>query len=224
MTATKNKMEVEIWSDVMCPYCYLGKRKFEMALSQFKGNANIDIIWKSYQLSPDMITAPDKSIHQYLAEHKGISVERAKGFNDQVTNSAKQVGLIYNFDKAIPANSFKAHRLSHLAKQHDLQNELEEKLFTAYFTDGLNIDDIPTLVQIGVELGMDEREVKTVLESDQYAEEVRKDIYEAHQVGVKGVPFFVFDNKYAVSGAQESAVFSEVLEKAYSAWQIVNPQ
>ena len=223
MTATNNKMEVEIWSDVMCPFCYLGKRKFEIALSQFKDTPNIEIIWKSFQLSPEMITEPGKNIHQFLAEHKGISIEQAKGFNDQITNAARQAGLVYNFDKAIPANSFKAHRFSHLAKHHGLQNESEEKLFIAYFTEGKNIDDISTLVQIGVEIGLDATEVKNVLESDQYTDEVRRDIYEAHQVGVRGVPFFVFDNKYAVSGAQESKVFLEVLEKAFPAWRKENP-
>ncbi len=221
---TKNKMKVEIWSDVMCPYCYMGKRKFETALSQFNEAADIEIIWKSFQLSPDMKTVPDKSIHQILSDLMEISIEEAKKYNDQVTNSARQYGLVYNFDKAIPANSFNAHRFSHLAKQHGLQDKAEESLFKAYFTDGKNFDDIPTLIQLGVEIGLDTDELKTVLESDQYAEDVRKDIYEARQLGVRGVPFFLFDNKLAVTGAQDSKVFLETMEKAFDGWRKENPQ
>jgi predicted DsbA family dithiol-disulfide isomerase len=216
-------MQVEIWSDVMCPFCYIGKRKFENALSQFKDNENIDIVWKSFQLAPGMKTAPHKNIHEFLAEHKGMSLAQAKGLNDQVANSAKQVGLDYNFDKAIPANSFNAHRFSQLAKQHDVQDAAEESLFKAYFTDGKNIDDTATLVEIGEAIGLSPAETKSVLESDQYAKEVHYDIAEARQIGVNGVPFFVFDRKYAVSGAQDSKVFLETLETSFAEWRKDNP-
>ncbi len=215
MKEASSSLKVEIWSDVMCPFCYMGKRKFENALAEFPHADQITIEWKSFQLSPDMKTQPEKSIHQFLAEHKGFSVEQARGMNNQVSAAAAKVGLEYNLDKAIPANSFNAHRLSHLAKQHGLQNEAEEKIFAAYFTDGKNIDDIPTLISIGNDLGMDATEIKTVLESNQFADEVDKDIDEARQIGVRGVPFFVFDRKYAVSGAQESEVFTQTLERVF---------
>jgi len=208
----------------MCPYCYMGKRKFETALSQFNEAADIEIIWKSFQLSPEMITAPDKSIHEILSDLMEISIEKAKEYNDKVTTSARQYGLVYNFDKAIPANSFNAHRFSHLAKQHGLQDRAEESLFKAYFTDGKNFDDIPTLIQLGVEIGLDADELKSTLESDKYADDVRKDIYEARQLGVRGVPFFLFDNKLAVTGAQDSKVFLETMEKAFEGWRKENPQ
>ena len=126
MKTTANKMKVEIWSDIMCPFCYIGKRKFETALSQFNHASDVKIVWKSFLLSPDMKTAPDKNIHQFLAEHKDISIEQARNLNNQVALSAQQNGLVYNFDKTIPANSFNAHRLSHLAKQHGLQEDAEE--------------------------------------------------------------------------------------------------
>ncbi|MEO8760042.1 MAG: DsbA family oxidoreductase [Bacteroidia bacterium] len=219
MESTKNKMKVEIWSDVMCPFCYIGKRKFESALKDFDNSSNIEIIWKSFQLAPDMKTDPSKNIDQYLATHKGMSLEQAKGLNKQVSNTAAQVGLEFNFDKAIVANSFNAHRFSHLAKQHGLQNEAEERLFAAYFTEGKNTDDIPTLIQIGNEIGLDSNEVKELLEGNKYAEEVKADIFEAHQIGVRGVPFFVFDRKYAVSGAQESQAFLSTLEKSFGEWK-----
>jgi len=215
-------MKIEIWSDVVCPFCYIGKRKFEAALNEFPGRGNVEIEWKSYQLSPVMKTDPSKSIHQYLAEHKGISLEEAKQLNDSVTEIAAQVGLVYNFDKAVVANSFKAHRFLHFARQYGKQNEVEEKLFQAYFTDGKNIDDVEILAEICAEIGLDKSALKETLKTGEFADDVRMDIYEASQVGAQGVPFFVFDNKYAVSGAQESSLFSEVLAKSYSEWQAEN--
>ncbi len=214
-----NKMQIEIWSDIMCPFCYIGKRKLEEALSNFSQTAELNIEWKSYQLSPNMQTDPSKNMHEFLAVHKNISIEQAKAMNSQVTDFAKSVGLDYNFDKAIPANSFNAHRLLHLSKKHGLQNEMEENIFRAYFTEGLNIDDIPTLVSIAKATGLSENEALTVLNSDAYAEDVRKDIYEAQQIGVTGVPFFVFNNKQAISGAQDPRFILEVLDKSYKEWK-----
>ena len=224
MTAANNKMKVEIWSDVMCPFCYIGKRRFENALTEFDHASDIEIVWKAYQLSPEMKTDPDKNIHEYLAEHKGISVDLARHFNDQVTSRAAKLGLVYDFDTAIPANSFNAHRFSHLAKLRGLQDAAEERLFKSYFTEGKNVDDIPTLVELGVEIGLDATEVKRMLESDVYTEDVREDIYEAFQIGVTGVPFFVFDRKTAITGAQESEVFLDKLKKTFTEWQKENPQ
>lgn len=223
MSSTENKMKIEIWSDVVCPFCYIGKRKFEVALSDFKHANELEIIWKSYQLSPQMKTVPGKSIHQYLSEHKRISLEEATTLNNQVADWARQAGLQYNFDKAIPANTFMAHRFSHLARAQGVQNEAEEKLFSTYFTEGKNIDDVDTLAQIGAEIGIDAGLVKSTLKSDEYAEAVRNDIQEAYRLGLRGVPFFVFDRKYSVSGAQDSIVFLNTLEKAYESWRNENP-
>jgi predicted DsbA family dithiol-disulfide isomerase len=215
----ENTMKVEIWSDVMCPFCYIGKRKFEAALEQFPDKDKVQLVWKSFQLAPELVTQPDKSLHQFLSEHKGISLEQAKGMNDHVSQLAKQVGLVYNFDSSIVANSFNAHRFTHFAKQYSKQNEAEESLFRSYFTDGKNIDDYPTLIQLGSEIGLDPVALKAALENGSYADEVRIDIYEAQQVGVRGVPFFVFNRKYAVSGAQETPVFLETLQNSYAEWQ-----
>jgi predicted DsbA family dithiol-disulfide isomerase len=223
MSSTKNKLKIEIWSDVVCPFCYIGKRKFEAALADFKHASDLEIIWKSYQLSPEMKAVPGKNSHQYLSEHKRISLSEATSMNNQVTDWAKNVGLQYNFDKAIPANTFMAHRFSHLALQYGVQNEAEEKLLSAYFTEGKNIDDVETLAQIGTEIGVDAVLVKNTLESDEYADAVRNDIQEAINLGLRGVPFFVFDRKYAVSGAQDSKVFLDTLEKAFESWRKENP-
>jgi predicted DsbA family dithiol-disulfide isomerase len=208
-------MKVEIWSDVMCPFCYIGKRKFENALAQFPYKNNIEVVWKSFQLDPTTVTNPSINTIEHLAHKKGWSLQQAQETSAQVTNIAKQVGLEFNFDKAVVANSFDAHRLSHLAKKHGKQNDLEEKLFKAYFTDGKNTADYSTLLQIGLELGIDEQEIKHVLNSNAYANEVEADIIEAQQIGVRGVPFFVLDRKYAISGAQESETFLNALIKAY---------
>ena len=213
-----NKMQVEIWSDVMCPFCYIGKRKFEKALAQFPDQENIQVVWKSYQLAPDMVTDTNTDIHQYLADNKGMSVDAAKELNDQVTQMAAEVGLVYNFDQSVVANSFHAHRFTHFAKQYDKQLEAEEKLFQAYFTEGKNIDDYATLVQLGTDIGLDAELLQLALTNGSYADDVRSDVYEAQQIGVRGVPFFVIDRKYAISGAQESVTFQQALEKAYTEW------
>ncbi len=213
-----NKMKVEIWSDVMCPFCYVGKRKFEKALAEFGGADKVEIEWKSFQLSPDLETNPDITSYAHLAAHKGISEEQAKAMSDQVTEMAAQEGLTYHMEKAVVANSFNAHRLLHLPKKHRKQHEAEEALFRAYFTEGKNIDDTETLADLGESLGIDRDEVLKMLSSDAYDDEVRMDLHEARQIGVTGVPFFVFDRKYAVSGAQPTEAFTETLEKAFSEW------
>ena len=221
---TEHKMQVEIWSDIMCPFCYIGKRKFETALSQFDGRDDIDVIWKSFQLDPDSPTQPDKSVYEHLSERKGMSIEQARQMTNQVAERAAQVGLNFNFDKAVTANSFDAHRLLHLAHEHGVQNEVKEELLTAYFTDGKNVADWATLAQLGENVGLDPQEIKTVLQTDQYADEVQRDIYESRQLGVQGVPFFVFNRKYAISGAQESSTFLGALTTAFAEWKEADPE
>lgn len=206
-------MSVEIWSDVMCPFCYIGKRKFEAALAQLPERDRVEVVWKSFQLDPSLKTDPDKSVQQSLMESKGWSAEQTEQTMAYVVNMARNVGLTYHFDKAVVANSFDAHRFSHLAKKHGLQDQAEERLFAAYFSEGKNTADHQTLVQLGVEIGLDADEVARVLAGNDYTADVQRDIAEARQVGATGVPFFVFNRKYAVSGAQDSATFLEVLER-----------
>ncbi|MDB5122662.1 MAG: disulfide bond formation protein DsbA [Mucilaginibacter sp.] len=212
-------MKVEIWSDVMCPFCYIGKRRFEDALGQFAQKDKIEIEWKSFQLNPGLVTDPEIKIDEYLADKKGWGLEQAKQMNTHVTQMAAEAGLTYNFDKAVVANSFNAHRVSHLAKKHGLGVAMEEQLFKAYFTDGKNIDDKETLVGLGSEIGLDTAEIKQTLETSAYADDVRRDIAEAQYLGIQGVPFFVMNGKYAVSGAQAVPVFEQTLEKAFDEWQ-----
>ncbi len=208
-------MKVEIWSDVVCPFCYIGKRKFENALNSFAHKEAVEVVWKSFQLDPTTQPNPGQSVAASLAHKKGWSMEQVQQINAQVTQAAQEVGITYQLDKAVIANTGDAHRLIHLAKHHQLQDAAEERLFAAYFTEGKDIGDKATLVQLGTEIGLNAEEVQQVLESDQYAEAVEQDQYEAQQLGIRGVPFFVFNQKYGVSGAQPSDVFTEVLEKVW---------
>jgi predicted DsbA family dithiol-disulfide isomerase len=217
-------MKVEIWSDVMCPFCYIGKRRFEQALQQFANQDEIEVEWKSFQLNPNMVTNPNISIDQYLADVKGFSIDHAKQLNNHVTQMAAEVGLTYNFDKSVVANSFNAHRYSHLAKKHGKGIEAEGQLFKAYFTDGKNIDDLDTLVELGTAIGLNTDDVRQTLESNAFADDVKRDIAEAQYLGIQGVPFFVMNNKYGVSGAQAVPVFEQTLQKAYTEWQQENPK
>ena len=215
-------MKVEIWSDVMCPFCYIGKRRFENALQNFEHGKDVEVEWKSFQLNPNMKTDPTVSINQYLADIKGWDLDQAKSMNDHVTGMAAEVGLTYDFDKAIVANSFNAHRLSHLAKEHGLGEAVEEALFKAYFTEGKNIDDTDTLIELGIPIGLNADELKQTLNSNAFADDVKHDITEAQQLGIQGVPFFVFNNKYGVSGAQAVPVFTQTLEKSFAEWEQEN--
>lgn len=208
----------------MCPFCYIGKRRFEQALQQFEHKDAIEIEWKSFQLNPDLVTDTSININQYLADIKGITLDHAIQMNNQVTQMAAEVGLSYDFDKAIVANSFDAHRFAHLAKQNNLGDEAEEALFNAYFTEGKNIADHDTLAELGEKIGLDKAEVYHTLSGNKYAINVQQDIAQAQQLGIRGVPFFVMDNKYGVSGAQAVPTFVETIEKAYTEWVAANPQ
>lgn len=218
------KMKVEIWSDVMCPFCWLGKHKFENALAQFADKEHIEIEWKSFLLNPELITDTSISIHQYLADVKGFPLEQAQQMNKRFLEAGKPLGLEYNFDKIVVANSYKAHNLIHFAKKHAQQNETEERLFKAYFSDGKNIDDTATLVQLAAEIGLNTEGLNNILENKYYEEQVEKDIAEARQLGIRGVPYFVFDRKYGVSGAQESPVLLDTLKKSFGDWIKLHPE
>ena len=218
----KEKMKVEIWSDVMCPFCYIGKRKFEAALGSFKNKDKIEIVWKSFQLDANLKTDPSKNTIQHLAEVKGWTMEYTRNTIKYVTDMAEAVGLHYDFDKAVVANSFDAHRFIQYAKTKGKGDAAEENLFKAYFTQGKNTADHSVLVALGTAIGLDAIELKKVLESNAFADEVHKDIAESQKMGVNGVPFFVFDRKYAISGAQDPKTFLETLEKSFAEYDKTN--
>jgi predicted DsbA family dithiol-disulfide isomerase len=209
-------MKVEIWSDVVCPWCYIGKRRFEAALATFEHRDEVEVLWRSYQLSPDAPRYASRPVREHLAEKYGVSLAQADAMSARVTGIAAEEGLEYHLDKAQHSNTFDAHRLIHLAAKHGLQGAAEERLMMAYFTEGEPIGDAETLVRLMSEIGVDAGEARAVLAGDAYASEVRADIRRAMMLGVQGVPFFVLDEKYAVSGAQPTEILSEALEQAWS--------
>lgn len=211
----EDTLKIQIWSDIMCPYCYIGKRRIEGALAEFNHKDQVEIEWKSFQLDSNFVASDDDNMAEHLAEKYRKDVNWAQEMMDSMTQNAKNAGLDFHFDKAIMANSFNAHRLLHLAKKNNLSNEMEELLFKAYLTDGKNVNDTATLKTLGLEVGLKADEIDAVLESDAYAKEVHADIEMAQKIGVQGVPFFVFDNKYAVSGAQHVETFVKTLEKVW---------
>lgn len=217
-------MKVEIWSDIMCPFCYIGKRHFESALAQFADKEHIEIEWKSYQLDPSMPEVAAESQEDYLVKRKGMNREQVKAMLVNVTEMAKKAGLEYHLDKSVMVNSQKAHQLIQFAKTKGLGDQMEEQLFKAYFTDGKNVADIETLTQLGTAIGLDEKELQAAFTDDQYLYQMKQDIQEGENLGVRGVPFFVFDRKYGVSGAQPAEAFLETLTKSFGEWKEKNPQ
>lgn len=210
-------MKIEIWSDIMCPFCYIGKRHLEAALSNFP-NEQFEIEWKSFQLDPTITPQPGKNVYEYLAERKGMSVEESKQMHAGVVARAAEVGLDYHFEKAVISNSFDAHRVIQLAKAKGLGDSMEETFFKAYFTDGRDLNDKDTLMELGIGVGLNALDIKAVLEDEtQFASAVKNDISEAQQIGVRGVPFFVFDRKYAVSGAQPIEHFEQTIREVLKA-------
>jgi predicted DsbA family dithiol-disulfide isomerase len=209
-------MNIEIWSDVACPWCYIGKRRFESALANFAHRDEVKVTWRSYQLDPGAPRDPGKMVNEVLAQKYGVSLSQATAMNERVSAIAAQEGLEYHLEQARYGNTFDAHRLIHLAATHGLQQEAEERLFHAYFTEGRTLGDGETLVQLVSELGIAADEARAILSSDAYAEEVRADEQRARAFGVGGVPFFAIDEKYGVSGAQPTELFAEVLERAWA--------
>lgn len=208
-------MKVDIWSDVACPWCYIGKRRIEGALAGFEHHDQVEVVWHSYQLDPDAPSISKQTVTEVLAKKYGRSLAQAAAMNDRVSGIAAQDGLEYRLEKAQYGNTFDAHRLIHLAATHDLQDKMEERFFKAYFTEGAALGDHETLVKLASEVGIDAEEASTVLASDTYADAVRADILRARRLGIQGVPFFAIDEKYSVSGAQPSEVLKEVLEQAW---------
>lgn len=209
-------MEIQIWSDIRCPFCYIGKHHFEKALEQFAHKDEVNVVWRSYELDPHLQTRPDVNALDHLAEQKNISRKEVLQMTNYAKNMGKELGLDLDFEKSVVANSFNAHRLIQFAKTQNLANETEEALFKAHFSEGKNIADKEVLFELGKDLGLDEDKLAEALGSQKYDGAVRDDQAKAASLGISGVPFFVFNNKYGVSGAQPVSVFLETLEKSWS--------
>jgi predicted DsbA family dithiol-disulfide isomerase len=207
-------MKIEIWSDIACPFCYIGKRKLEKAIQRLPDSVGIVLEWKSFQLNPSLQTDPNQNTLTYLAETKGWTMEQTLQMTAQVTAMGKEEGLNFNFQRTAVANTKRSHRLLHLAKGNNCQNELKEQLFKVYFEEGKNIDELETLLQCAEQVGIPRAEAINVLDTHAFEEEIDQDVYESRLIGVQGVPFFVFDRKYGISGAQPDEVFDQTLQKA----------
>ena len=208
-------MKIEIWSDIMCPFCYIGKRHLEKALETFSARDQVEIEWKSYQLDPTIPMSFEEpvGVYEYLADRKGWSLEQSEQMHDRVVEMAATVGLEYNFDRAVVANSLFAHRVIQLAKQKGLDDVIEELFFRAYFTDGKDLASEDTLVALGQEAGLEASEIRAAIASEELAYRVSQDIQEGVNLGIRGVPFFVFDRKYGISGAEPIHVFIDTLNQ-----------
>ncbi|CAM3484010.1 DsbA family oxidoreductase [Sphingobacterium prati] len=207
-------MKIEIWSDIICPFCYIGLTKLELALHETADEAQVKITWKSYQLNPDF---PEDEAgmptYDYLVRTKGMSMDDVVAMTAQLSEQGKELGITLNFDKAIVVNTKKAHRLIHFAQAHNKGTALKKSLFKAHFTDGLDVNDNLTLTELARLAGMPERGVRELLDSDNYAYDVSQDIQEGVNLGLRGVPFFVFDRKYAIPGAQPMEVFHNTIKE-----------
>ncbi len=209
-------MKIQIWSDVVCPYCYIGKREFENALAQFPHRDRVEVEWKSFELDREAPVRSADDMYDHLAKNYGRTREQAKEMVSGVVERARTVGLAYNMDKAVMGSSFDAHRLIQYAKTKGKGDAAEERLFRAHFILGEHIGDHAKLKEIAQEIGLDGNAAEAMLKTDAFTEAVHADEYEAQQIGVRGVPFFVLDGKYAVSGAQPSAHFLGALNQAWS--------
>lgn len=208
-------MKIEIWSDVMCPFCYIGKNNFEQALEKLPFKDEVEVEWKSFQLDPTLDADKPQNTLQYFREKKGVQEAQASQMLSQVTQMGKGAGINFDFDKALIVNTFSAHKLLHLAKKYNKSNEMEEALFIAHFIDGKNVGDTEVLISLAENLGIDKEKAREAVTSDQLDYEVNQDIMEARNNGVSGVPFFVLNGKYAVSGAQPVEVFENALQQTY---------
>lgn len=216
------KIRVEIWFDYTCPFCYIGKKKFEAALEQFDYKNEVEIVLHSFEMVTGYYPHAGESIYETASKHAGMSVSQAKHAYMQVTDMARMTGLDYRFDQTIPANTFNAHRLTHHAAAHGKAYALSERIFKAYFTEGLNINDPSTLALLAAEAGLDGTKSLAVLESNQYTTEVHKDEKDSRLASVRGMPYFLFNETYSISGARDQSVFKEVLDQAWSKVETVS--
>ncbi|BAC12499.1 DsbA family oxidoreductase [Oceanobacillus iheyensis] len=208
-------MKIEVWSDFVCPFCYIGKRRLEKALDHFEQSNEVTIEYKSYQLDPNAKHIPGKNFYDTFSELKGMPLDQVKNMNQQVKEQASEIGLDYNFDDMKYSNTFDAHRVAKLATKQNKGKEITERFLHAYFTESELLSDHQTLIRLAEEVGLTPSEVEEVLNTEKFTNRVNEDIDIARQIGVQGVPFFVFNEKYAVSGAQPEEVFHEVLTKVW---------
>jgi predicted DsbA family dithiol-disulfide isomerase len=213
----ENHMDVEIWSDIACPWCYVGKRRLEAALQQFEHADEVTVTWRSFELDPTAPAARPESAAEHLAEKYGTSVEQAHAMEQRMADTAAEDGLDFHFERLRTGNTFDAHRVLHLARVHGRQGELKERFMRAYLTEGELMSDHATLRRLAVEAGLPEADVVDVLASDQYADAVREDERTAASFGASAVPFFVVDRAIGASGAHPPEAMLQLLQQGWAA-------
>ena len=204
-------IKVDIWSDIQCPWCYIGKRKFEEGAAQFDGEVEVE--YHSFELAPDTPVDFEGSPTDYLSQRKGMSLADVELMLERVTGIAADVGLDYHYENVHQTNTIKAHELLHYAKAQGRQLDMKERLLKAYFVDGRHVGRVQDLADLAAEIGLDRDGVVRALESGQFLADVKADVALAQRYGIQGVPFFVIDEKYGVSGAQDATAFLGVLEQ-----------
>jgi predicted DsbA family dithiol-disulfide isomerase len=209
-------MKVEIWSDIACPWCYVGKRRFEQALGRFEHRDDVEVVWRSFELDPSAPRSVGMPQDELLAKKYGMPIERAREMNARMTSEAAKEGLDFHVDRVQVGNTFDAHRLVHLAAEAGKAEAMKERLMRAYFTEGESVGDPATLERLAAEVGLDETSVRDVLGGDRFAADVRADESRARSFGISGVPFFAIDERYGVSGAQTPDVLLEALRQAHT--------
>lgn len=206
-------MKVEIWSDYVCPFCYMGLKKFEEALDGFAHKGEVEVLYRSYELAPDLPKDGAHPVAEMLMEKYRLNEDQARENLANITTQAATLGLDFHFEKAITCNTYDAHRLAHLAEAEGQLPTMHELLFQAHFCRGINLSDRESLLQLALEAGLEEPAVRDLLETERYGDDVRLEELQANNIGVRGVPFFLFDDRLAVSGAQQPEAFLEALEK-----------
>lgn len=199
---SREPMLIEVWSDIACPFCYIGKRRLQGALQRFAQRDDVRVEWRSFQLQPQMVTDASLRINEYLATTKGMPMAQVEQMQARIQEMGASEGITFAMDRVVVANTFNAHRL-----------------LQAYFTEGANVDDSSTLRTLATEVGLDATQASALLAGDAFADEVRRDMTEARQNRISGVPFFVFDQKYAISGAQLPELFDQALARAHAEWR-----
>ncbi len=215
---TREPMLIEVWSDIACPFCYIGKRRLQAAIARFPQRADLRVEWRSFQLQPQQVTNPALRLNDYLAASKGLSLAQVEQMQAHVRAMGESEGISFAMDRVVVANTFNAHRLLQWAQAEGHGGAMKDRLLRAYFTEGANVDDHTTLVALAADVGLAREGAESLLASDAFADEVRRDLAEARELRITGVPFFLFDRAYAIGGAQPPELFDQALARAHGEW------
>lgn len=222
-TNNPTHMTIEIWSDVACPFCYIGMKNLQAALSTFPEREQVEVVWRSFLLDPTLPEHSDHSLYQSLSERKGVSIDQARAMAAHAESMGKTAGIDFHFDRVVPVNTGKAHRLLQYAKSRGAGPAMKKRLFSAYFCEGVHVANQEDLIRLATEVGLPAQEARQALTDPQYADAVQRDVTAAAKLGIRGVPHFVIGGSTALSGAQPPAALQQAIARAYAAWKASLP-